>query len=1202
MPNFEQVKGSRLYEMPHLNTDAGWCAYLLGRNDNSPEVPISIQQSFENYSGHYLFALSAPSLSTEDEVQSLIDEVNKYLGKIVLNARVCLWIDNFNFEKNDFPSLIFDSSLSGWNLQSDFNAALGNQVTLSANRKCYISSSEVGLRLYSVGGETSIRFVTTPDQRGPSINPNEMIIPFFGQYSGCFLIAGELKSSTLEFFEVGLRFQHGGSSGTSPARQIYPVISTDNPSAVRYIGSMDPLDPINGCNTTVSIKEGRLRTLFVPMGKDEEQVAFKSWLRTDSGREICLLPQSHVDSLGQPLPNSGAFVFEKTGPMQDKSSAVYLTFAGDFALEVADKSGSVDDQTKYNLLCGLFGSELLTFRPYIDKKPFDLLRFLPRSPAFASVFPFPKASLDDPSTVKPKLDDTYLTSWATVINGNGGKVTYAAQPEGSPLFHASDSKATSSEDPILLEAFAPDVNLPQASGFSFPMVPYSGIGSVKPEDSFRPEDLVDFESQILAPLRKQLIRDALIPHLRSQKELRLKAVGVGPEKPNTTTLQGLLASVVTGPIGADYLKVILAKFETGAGKSAEMAFLNLDAELQNLFQTNQLFAVITNPAHLGKLSADAESEDEGTSIFENGVNIAGWTMNANVGNGVTATSYRNIMIFKFCEGSLSEMVASPLKWTDTGDFSVAGDGDQKIALSGLSQWLQEFIKDSLIEANERNNSLYKNFARIVTDPDWNGILVLRADVNPSGFPDQIKGLTAGIDLTLFEAHHFGISASKVKVDGSDIDIDGSSSLFGLIDYQNPLFRQNMASGGRAEQPLVMPTEGPYGFSVLQLQALFQNSSLIDFQSRVQLTVNELFGSAVKQTYGVLGPTQANAVVLKGSYQRQNDVTTYIMEQDAPVIFTIDSNIFNSIAFSRVQFNTLTAGAGDSASLRGRFLIWGSMNFASLKDANGSPFDVLSFGTPDGTSPQGAGKGLEFSGLELDITSPLSTPNAMSFTFNAGSLAFDLASSTFRPDSLFQTLALQLDSFLAVPEDKRPSDLGFLPVNVGVSLKAISGPWFGVVYKISMGTPGSLAEKVGFESRILLAWSPQSKDSDDSYAALVGIQLPGAAPGAKLISIQGILKISIDKIELLYETVTGGTKKAFNLRLSNIGLRFLGIAKLPPGASINFFLFGDPEGTGSLGWYAAYKKDEKSGEVMVPLEVKNARMLLDGPRGLGSDPA
>jgi hypothetical protein len=89
-----------------------------------------------------------------------------------------------------------------------------------------------------------------------------------------------------------------------------------------------------------------------------------------------------------------------------------------------------------------------------------------------------------------------------------------------------------------------------------------------------------------------------------------------------------------------------------------------------------------------------------------------------------------------------------------------------------------------------------------------------------------------------------------------------------------------------------------------------------------------------------------------------------------------------------------------------------------------------------------------------------------------------------------------------------------------------------------------------------------------------MQLPGAAPGAKLFSIQGVLKLSIDSLLLRREHVSAATP-SFTLRLNNVGLSILGIAKLPPGATINFFLFGDPSGDGSLGWYAAYVQDSKT---------------------------
>jgi hypothetical protein len=87
-----------------------------------------------------------------------------------------------------------------------------------------------------------------------------------------------------------------------------------------------------------------------------------------------------------------------------------------------------------------------------------------------------------------------------------------------------------------------------------------------------------------------------------------------------------------------------------------------------------------------------------------------------------------------------------------------------------------------------------------------------------------------------------------------------------------------------------------------------------------------------------------------------------------------------------------------------------------------------------------------------------------------------------------------------------------------------------------------------------------------------LSLPGAAPGAKLISLQGVFKVSVDSIVLSRQQVPGSDQDPsyyYCLRLNDIGLKILGIVKLPSDSSINFFLFGDPGGTGSLGWYAAY---------------------------------
>jgi hypothetical protein len=88
---------------------------------------------------------------------------------------------------------------------------------------------------------------------------------------------------------------------------------------------------------------------------------------------------------------------------------------------------------------------------------------------------------------------------------------------------------------------------------------------------------------------------------------------------------------------------------------------------------------------------------------------------------------------------------------------------------------------------------------------------------------------------------------------------------------------------------------------------------------------------------------------------------------------------------------------------------------------------------------------------------------------------------------------------------------------------------------------------------------------------VGIKLLGTASNAKLLSIQGVLKLTIDKLSLQYVV----DQQSYLLTLSNIALKLLGILKLPPGGNTNFLLFGNPNPGAtakSLGWYAAYNKN------------------------------
>jgi hypothetical protein len=71
-----------------------------------------------------------------------------------------------------------------------------------------------------------------------------------------------------------------------------------------------------------------------------------------------------------------------------------------------------------------------------------------------------------------------------------------------------------------------------------------------------------------------------------------------------------------------------------------------------------------------------------------------------------------------------------------------------------------------------------------------------------------------------------------------------------------------------------------------------------------------------------------------------------------------------------------------------------------------------------------------------------------------------------------------------------------------------------------------------------------------------------------------------------------------LRLDDIALKIFGIVKLPPNATIRFFMFGDPDNNGSPGWYAAYVADQSSA---APAPQIAARAALAAPAAVESQP-
>lgn len=423
------------------------------------------------------------------------------------------------------------------------------------------------------------------------------------------------------------------------------------------------------------------------------------------------------------------------------------------------------------------------------------------------------------------------------------------------------------------------------------------------------------------------------------------------------------------------------------------------------------------------------------------------------------------------------------------------------------------------------------FVTMLTDPAWNGILFLSAYVPLDGFPPELAGLAAGIDPNLFQAHHVGINQTPLAADLSQQD----SSLFGLISYADD--RPLAASG--------------YDFAVRTLKVRFANSAIASFTSRIALAVGRLFGAAVTRQQG-----GGNVLELDGFYQKHGGTGSYVFSETTPATFAAAGDaVLSSVRVTKAQFATLV-DPSLGTTVQTVFSFWGSLAFQELSAGGGAPFDLFSYDS------------LVYSGMKLWMSFPIAGPGGRSFRFDPSQMAFDAGSSTSRPTGLATHFPLTVKGVLTSDVNKTPGDSGLLPVDVDLDTAPVGTAWFGLDFDLNLGSAGALAAQAGLVASLVLIWAPGGP-AGSAVPVFVGLKLPGATGATNQLTVEGVLKITMFAVTLAYDGA------AFLLTLTGIALSLFG-KSLPPGASFDIFVFGDPDpaaGANSLGWYGAYKKDQ-----------------------------
>lgn len=541
-----------------------------------------------------------------------------------------------------------------------------------------------------------------------------------------------------------------------------------------------------------------------------------------------------------------------------------------------------------------------------------------------------------------------------------------------------------------------------------------------------------------------------------------------------------------------------------------------------------------------------------------------------------------IMIIKFSELSLQELVADTSLWTMGSTFN-----DSVAQTQTLLQGIIAQAKDK-VTTEPDFSYFYYTVVNNQSGPaggakSWNGTLFLNATVPVNNLPSQLRGIAPGINTSKFFAHHIGATVSSVKnVTATSIET-ADTSLFGLIYYDDP--------GDLVYQG------NPYAFKVLSLKVLFFNAQITNFSSQIELLVGELYEELVTLPDGLHG----NNIVLNGSYQKHDNQESYLFIEESESNYRSDSKVLDIVSVNKAQFITILddPNSQQTQQVNTKFILWGSMQFRELPD-----FDLFSFGqsTADGSSGQ-----LAYSNLAIRMSFNRQTPSQVQFAFDASQISFDMGRSKARTKSLFNRFPLSVSGLIqetsndqnnnnnnhdirmmhslddlkhflypgftmtalqdsATATTSSPTDLGYMSVLTPLKQSKISAPWFGLVFDVNFGSPGGLAGKLNFTASLIAAWA----SSADNYQIFTGLKLPGSTGGNPEITIMGPLKLKMDRI-----TMVRTPDEAYMMKFFNIVLSFMGIT-FPPGGRTNALLFGDPNqhNNSTLGWYAAYKKDDE----------------------------
>jgi hypothetical protein len=1131
-----------------------------------PAGPLDASATWSSYSGCYIFIPTDKPIS---DISTFVKALKNQFQATDTLGRFATWIA----DPNAAPAGVI--SFSSRMLPSSTQAAIGadTQVPLSpaivldvpAGTKFGIATDYNGLTL---NGSNAGPIQLMRNGNGSNLNAGPVTLPLTGAQSGALLFDAIWNNSDFYSFFADtilgsspivpaneIRFFHGAQGSVQSLRYpvFAPVDASQAPLPLYLKVSLDPLNVWDSGRTFFGLDIGKFSAGQLPTSN--------SFFSTD-GKALTLVPQQlagYAFGMRQPVD-----------PSEGPGTYAYLTPCGVFDIQGGNNLSATAGAGIQHVMCGLTGTE------YLLAAPGATVEFVPGNNAYAgtnftqpsgakqtAVDPCNPPSGGNPVVPGALLSDTYTTSWLKVnpATPQPGVIDYgyAVQPEASVYYSTVQDAGTGSAYPyplalgcrvsLLAEESNPSANVP------LPLAPYGGVWSTGADTPPTPDVLQSFESQVIATARH-----AAAPKDEVNGPTFFDPVAhLGVDGGFAKTPEGLLVQLnktaTTKPGTMGKLQLAISPNEHPPANAGELSFVGdpvINPDLSNAMMNDNLFMVVTKPAPLGGIAK------EGGAGFFNEIAVGEWTFKLDV--GFTTDQVNNpatILIFKFTTAlNVVDLVNNAAYWQDWQTFT---DPDPTPPIPNPNiELLQSQINKFLCAAKTgaaTPGSVFTNFWTKVTDPNWTGILGINCGLDVADLPIDLQDLLGGISGQL-RAHHFGVTTNRIHgADSSAWQIE-QSSIFALIHY---------ASVYTAPLKQTPPQNfNGYGFQVLKLDVLIENSALTFFDSRIAVTIPQLFKSNVTLTSPP--PPFPDDIEIEGIYVKHGDSGTVVFDTKTPQVFTPTSTKLRALSEVYVTDATLVGVSSSTApdgtiTVLSNFALSGELMF--LPDSSGADakgLDLFSYGTAPAT-------GLGFSAYNIAMTTVITNSVGQITSMGPDLSQFLVApNSTPRAGSFVSALPLKLTAFV-----EQPGSSGWPVIFDGQSTNPFAAD-FALQFQASLGSLGALSAITdSLDVNLLLGWQA-ADDADDDQLWLLMVP-PKTMLGQLGFGIEGVLDTTFLNVAVVAET--WNAKKVYAIQFAQIQIQLLGISLIPHGVgdSFNFTLFADPTqpNISNLGWLMTMSK-------------------------------